>query len=187
MPFEKNDYLCMRFFYYTGRPGTTQREMIDIEQLFKRYYRQLYVYAFQILQDEEKSKDMIADTFEYLCNHREQTDEQTINSLLYLTLRSRCLDQLRHDKVHQGYAEYYKKVTSLDAESHYEEYEERHRLVNDALGKLPERTRGMVEAFFVQRKKYKEIGEQFDITDQGVRKHIRKAVQMVRAEISKKI
>ena len=66
--------------------------MIDIEQLFKRYYRQLYVYAFQILQDEEKSKDMIADTFEYLCNHREQTDEQTINSLLYLTLRSRCLD-----------------------------------------------------------------------------------------------
>lgn len=160
---------------------------MNIEQLFKRYYKQLYVYAFQILQDEEKSKDMVADTFEYICNHCEQVEEQTAGSLLYLTLRSRCLDQLRQDKVHHNYAEYYKKVTSLDAESHYEEYEERHRLVGEALEKLPERSREMVNAFFVEKKKYQEIGEHYGITKHGVRKNIYKALDFIKKEISKKM
>lgn len=160
---------------------------MDIEQLFKQYYRQLYVYAFQILQDEEKCKDMIADTFEYICSHHERVQEKTVSSLLYLTLRSRCLDELRHDKVKQDYAEYYKQVTRTDADADYDEYSERMQLVKGALQKLPERTRGMLEAFFIHKKKYKEVGEMYNLTDQGVRKHIHKAMEMVRKEISKKI
>lgn len=160
---------------------------IKIEQLFKQFYKPLYVYAYQILRDEEKSKDMVADTFEYVCNHVADIQEKTINSLLYLTLRSRCLDQLRHDKVHQSYVDYYTKVTSLDADNHYEEYEERNVLVGQALDKLPERSREMVNAFFVEKKKYQEIGEHYGITKHGVRKNIYKALDFIKKEISKKM
>lgn len=159
---------------------------LDLERVFKQYFKPLYVYAMQILQDEETSKDMVADTFEYVCSHCIDIDDKTIQGLLYSTLRSRCLDILRHDRVHERYADYYRTVTSRDADSHYEEYEERCRCVSEALETLPPRTRAILDACYVKKKKYKEAAEEFGITEHGIRKQVYKALYLLKQHIKKK-
>lgn len=158
---------------------------LEIERVFKRYYQSLYVYAMQILQDEEKSKDMVADTFEYVCKNAVHIEGNTIQSLLYTSLRSRCLDSLRHDKVHLQYAEYYRMVTRLDADTYYHEYEERTQMVEKALSFLPDRTRQILEACYVKKKKYKEAAMEFGITEHGIRKQVYKALSQLRQCIKK--
>lgn len=158
---------------------------LDLERVFKKYFKPLYVYAMQILQDEEKSKDMVADTFEYVCLHAMSIDESTVHSLLYATLRSRCLDLLRHDKVRQRYADYYRIVTSHETDNHYEDHEERCRRINEGLQALQPRTRAILEACYVEKKKYKEAAQEFGITEHGIRKQIYKALHQLKQHIKK--
>lgn len=128
----------------------------------------------------------MADAFEYLCSHSDTVNQQTARSLLFLTLRSRCLDTLRHEKVQQSYAEYMRHATEHDADDNYAEFEERNQLVSEALNNLPERTRNMVEACFVEKKTYEEVGRYYGISKHGVRKHVYCAIETIRSEIFKK-
>lgn len=158
-------------------------KVLELERVFKKYYTSLYVYAMQILRDEELSKDMVADTFEYVCKKVVSIDETNIQSLLYATLRSRCIDHLRHEKVHERYADYCRAVTSLDANSNYEEYENRYNRLKEAMGQLNERTRKILEACYFEKKKYKEAAEEFGISEHGIRKQVYRAIDQLRKYI----
>ena len=157
-----------------------------IEILFKANYTSLYVYAFQMINDAEVCRDIVGDAFEYVWTNHDKMDVPTVKSYLYRCVRTKCIDYLRHQQVHELYTWFYLWMTSQTVESESFESGERTRRLHKAIQLLTPRTRHILEECYVRRKKYREVADELEISISAVRKHIMKALQIMREEFAKK-
>lgn len=158
----------------------------DFDFLFKEYYPQLYMYAFHLIDNLEASKDITSDAFEFIWKNYEKIDKATAKSYLYVHVRNRCIDFLRHQSIHDQYIRLCQELTRDYVETEYKELDERMLRIRKAMQKLTPHTRHILEECYVQRKKYREVAEELDISVSAVRKHIVKALETIRNEFAKK-
>lgn len=154
----------------------------DFDFLFKEYYPALYYYAFHLINDMEASKDIASDAFEFIWNNYAKIDKATAKSYLYIYVRNKCIDYLRHQNVHEQYIQLYTKLTETHTETEYKEYDERMLRIQKAISTLTAHTRHILEECYIQRKKYKEVADELNISVSAVRKHIVKALAVIRKE-----
>lgn len=134
----------------------------------------------------EASKDIASDAFEFIWMNYERIDKATAKSYLYVHVRNRCIDYLRHQNVREQYAELYQKLTETQVEVEYKEYDERMLRIQKSISTLTPHTRHILEECYVKRKKYQEVADELDISVSAVRKHIVKALSVIRSEFAKK-
>lgn len=158
----------------------------DFDFLFREYYPQLYYYAFHLISNIEASKDIASDAFEAIWANYAKINKDTAKAYLYVYVRNKCIDFLRHQDVHQQYAKLYAKLTQDYADAEYKEWDERILRIRKAMEKLTPQTKRILEKCYVERKKYKEVSEELGISVSAVRKHIVKALQVIREECAKK-
>jgi len=91
---------------------------------------------------------------------------------------------LRHDQAARQYVEYLQDVVEDDEGMTPEEYEERLRIVKQIISELPPRTRFVLEQCYFNNKKYQEVAEILDVTSSAVKKHIMKALSILRERLS---
>ena len=77
-------------------------------------------------------------------------------------------------------------MTKSYVETEYLEQDERMMHISKAMEKLTPHTRHILEECYIQRKKYQEVAEELNISVSAVRKHIVKALQVIREECDKK-
>lgn len=80
------------------------------EYAFKKIYEKnsstLRYFGNKYLSDEQLIEDILQDTFVSLWENRKKfRNEFTIKSFLYIGVKNRCLNTLRHEKIKQRYAE----------------------------------------------------------------------------------
>ena len=63
--------------------------------------------------------------------------------------------------------------------------EERLSAIRSALDDLSPRTRLVLQECYMQKKKYKEVAEELDISINAVKQHIVKALQSIRKKVKK--
>jgi RNA polymerase sigma-70 factor (family 1) len=160
-------------------------KITDFDNLFRTYYVQLYFYAFHIINDIEASKDIASDSFEYLWKNQSEISLDTVKSFLYTFVRNKCIDYLRHENIHEQYTKYI-ELTKEDVDTSYDEFDERISLVRMAMNKLTPHTRHILEECYIQHKQYKEVALELDISVNAVKKHIIKALHILREEFDKK-
>ena len=85
----------------------------------------------------------------------------------------------------------YAKIDKATAKSYlyvyeYQEQDERMMHISKAMEKLTPHTKHILEECYIQRKKYQEVAEELNISVSAVRKHIVKALQVIREECAKK-
>lgn len=158
----------------------------DFNFLFKEYYPQLYYYAFHLINDIEVSKDIASDAFEFIWVNYSKIDKATAKSYLYVFVRNKCIDFLRHQNVHEQYVQIYMKLTEAHVETEYKEYDERMLRIQKAMSTLTAHTRHILEECYMRRKKYQEVADELNISVSAVRKHIVKALAVIRSEFEKK-
>lgn len=158
----------------------------DFDFLFKEYYIQLYYYAFQLINNREASKDIASDAFEFIWTNYTKINKATAKSYLYIYVRNKCIDYLRHQSVHEQYAQLYLKLTETYTTTEYKEYDERMLRIQKAMSTLTAHTRHILEECYIRRKKYQEVADELDISVSAVRKHIVKALAVLRNEFAKK-
>ena len=158
----------------------------DFDYLFKEYYPQLYYYAFHLINNMEASKDIASDAFEFIWTNYAKIDKTTAKSYLYVYVRNKCIDYLRHQNVHEQYVQLYIKLTESYTETEYKEYDERMMRIHKAISTLTAHTRHILEECYVRRKKYQEVADELNISVSAVRKHIVKALSVLRKEFAKK-
>lgn len=158
----------------------------DFDYLFNEFYPQLYYYAFHIINDMETSKDIASDAFEYIWANYAKIDKATAKSYLYIHVRNKCIDHLRHQDVHEQYTQLYTTLTDTHAENEYKEMDERMMRVQSVMSKLTAHTRHILEECYIRRKKYQEVADDLNISVSAVRKHIVKALSVLRSEFAKK-
>lgn len=154
------------------------------DRLFREHYGFLYSYAYHIVGNEEDSRDIVSAVFEGLWNNIQQFDADKAKPYLMVSVRNRCVDFLRKSKLHNQYTEEYLHTLSIYYDD-LKEQQEQDLLVKEMLDKLPENTRTILEMCYLKRMKYVEVAAELSISTATVKKHIVKALKLLRIDYSK--
>ena len=152
------------------------------EQLYKKNYTSWYYYAFRFITDENACKDIVNDVFEKAWQNFEKMNPETASAYLYAQVRNRCIDHLRHQQVEEQYADFYRAITEKDVDTSPDEREERLQRIEAFIEQLKDPTKTILKECYYENKKYQEVAEDFGISTNGVKKHIMKALKMLREE-----
>lgn len=116
--------------------------------LFREYFSSLCLFARRYLYDTELAKDIVCDVFTGLWESHEQLD-LLLNEkgYLYTLVRNHCLDVLRKQSIRNKYsANYASEEKGSDPYFEMEVLrEETYRQLNQAIHKLPERSREILQ------------------------------------------
>lgn len=158
------------------------------EEVFKLYAKPLFYYAAKFVGDD-MAKDIVQDTFVKLWADKSLVITKSLNSLLFTTIRNRCLQLLEKQKVRNKYVE----STRLNLQTEELQFymEERSSLIeqeledklNAVLNTLPDRCRQIFVLSRFENKKNREIAEELNISIKAVEKQISKALATIRAEM----
>ncbi len=165
---------------------STERNLEDMELLYKKFYVLLYRYAQTFLDDEDEAKDVVGDVFQGLWESWQDPTEHIVpsSSFLYMAVRNRCLDKLRHDKVCDNYANLVKATQPLTTDGEVEEFEKRITKLRCAIDSLPAYEQMVLRSIYFQHLSYKETAAQLSMSENMVHKHMVKAFRLLR-EMSK--
>lgn len=163
------------------------REKAEFDQIFREYYSPLYFFARQYVDDEEECRDIVTAAYEKVWNNFSMIERRSVRTFLYVTTRNLCIDYVRHQTRHREYARYC-AVMSADVvdEAGRMERDELQQRISRQISNLQSPTRDIFIACYIDRKKYKEVALERGITVSTVKKHVIRALKIIREANSKK-
>lgn len=133
-----------------------------------------------MLGDRDIARDAVSDTFMKLWETDDFFDGRDVDSILFVSLRNRCLDMLRHISVRSDYVNRMMMLARDGHESDAGEIDDRISRVKELIDRFPARTRFVFEQCYMEEKSYKEVAELMGITPSGVKQHIVKGLAILR-------
>lgn len=159
----------------------------DFDRLFRLYYDELFRFAHRMVGDVESCHDIVSDAYEGLWKHYADIEAATVRAYLYQTVRNGCIDCLERQRKGNAYAEAYRKVTSwVDDSDALAERDEQVHAMRHVLGLMDDKTRTILKRCYVERKKYKEVAEEFGISTSTVKKYMIRALKIINENKLKK-
>jgi RNA polymerase sigma-70 factor (ECF subfamily) len=160
------------------------RELTDFELFFKENYSRFYFYALRFVDDKEACRDIVGDAFEYAWTSYNDKKVDNWKNYIFSFIRNQCIDYLRHRMVQEKYAGLY--INMVSEEDSPEEVDERILAIRNAMKDLTPKTRLILQECFINKKKYREVAIDLEISESAVKKHIVQALKILRQKIVKK-
>lgn len=161
------------------------KDRFNFESFYKENYTRFYYFTFQFLSDEEKSRDIVCDAFEFAWKKRKEFDENGMRSFVYTYLRNKSIDHLRHLKVQEKYVEFFQQMYNEDTSDEYDMLEEQIAEMQKLIGEFAPRTQFILKKCYIQKMKYKDVAEELDISVSAVKKQISNALKILRLKMVK--
>lgn len=167
--------------------STQKMTVTEFEVVFKAYYRPLFLFAYGYVMDEMEAEDIVQGTFSRVWEIRNRLPENLdIKAYLYTSVKHACL---RYFKRLQLTDEYKKRqaealVLSFADDDNVEEDRDTVVLVREALSKLTEQQRKIVEMHVHEGMKYLEIAEALQLSENTVRTHLKRAYKILQENLS---
>ena len=162
-----------------------QTSFLDqMELLYKKFYRKLFLYALTYLGEEEEARDMVSDMFVQLWYKwkEEETVRTPSASYLYAMLRSRCVDKLRRQEVENRYLQQLEK-DRFDNEEDVKEYEQTVSRLYTAIQQLPEPGKTILHHCYFDHMTYQQTADKLQMSLPMVKKHMAKIFQLLRDKL----
>lgn len=165
--------------------------------LFKTTFNRLVLYGKKYVESEEEAKDIVQDCFVKLWKIRDEVDCLRAKTLVFMMVRNSCLNALKHRAVVLNFERnilmggedsrnYPFELDFCSSPEDMEIFSELNRLIEDEVGKLPERCR---EVFVMSRfrgLRNSEIAQLLGISEPAVHKHLDKALEKLRKKLDYK-
>ncbi|MCD6345859.1 MAG: RNA polymerase sigma factor [Bacteroidales bacterium] len=142
----------------------------DYNHCVNQFADSVFRFILKNIQDEEKARDVVQDTFERLWINAGKVDNNKAKSYLFTTAYHAMIDQIRKDKRQTSF----EHVNHL-AFSHTEQYSDLKEILNEAIEKLPTNQRSVVLLRDYEGYSYKEIAEITDLSEAQVKVYIYRA------------
>ena len=157
----------------------------EFVRFFKENYSKIYYLALSLVHDDEVARDIVADSFEYLFSHHADLQTAEACNYLFVIVRNRCSDFYRKQAVHQRYSQYISYTSEKVEIADWLEHDDKVETIRRLMGHLTPRTRQILEAHYLQGKKYSEMAAELEISESAVKKHIMQALKLFREKMGK--
>lgn len=153
----------------------------DFDKIYRLYYPKLFYFIRQYIDDDDDCHDLANSVFENAWKCFGSLQAETIKSYLYTSARNKSIDYLRHQKQHRRYAQFVSKMSQYYIESNeFDLQRDKEELITQILDYLGEPTGRILRACYIEQKKYKEVAFEMQISISTVKKHMVKALKMIR-------
>ncbi|MBS2210021.1 RNA polymerase sigma-70 factor [Carboxylicivirga mesophila] len=166
------------------------------EQLFKRYFERLFLFASNIVKDEILAKDIVQEVYIKFWEKRRSIEPINIEAFLYRLVRNQCISHIRHIKVvsntqqkfsHLKNTEELYRIDFVRDEPYVVIEKELEEEIARVIEALPLRCREVFVLSRIEGLKYGEIAEKLDLRVKNVEKHISKALTIFREHFEGRI
>lgn len=153
-------------------------------ELYMRNYKALVMYALKMVEDESAAEDVVQDVFSEIWEEqRDFKDETHMRSYLYLCVRNRVTDKLRHNVVETKYAEQMKiMMRDTHAVDNAMLEEQVYYRLFEAIDELPEKQRAIF-THLMEGKKNTEIAEIMNVTINTIKTQKRHGMETLRKKL----
>lgn len=159
----------------------------DFELIFKKYYHQLYSYAYNFVMEEMLAEDIVQDAFFKLWEIRKKMNSyHNIRAYLYMIVKNLCLKYFKRQQLTDKYLEKQSESHTLSYfdDFDFEEVNELEIKINKAKKRLSAGQLKIIDLYIKEEKSYKEISEILDISVNTVKTQLRRAYQKLRDDLS---
>ena len=163
------------------------------EELFKQTFPRMLGYCRLFIQDQDQSNDLVQECFVNLWEKRQIIDpRQSVESLLFVMLRNRCLNYLRNqkndliDKSFNALEEneiqhlYQLDFTGREEKSLEEQLIE---AIRESVEELPEKRKLIFIKTKFEGKRNKDVADELGISVKAVENHLHLAKEQIRQEM----
>lgn len=155
-------------------------------EIYLRYDKLLYLYAYKKLRNREEAKDVVQDSFTWLLNHRIEIHLTTsLSAYLYKTVLHQILDIFKHKGIIKKYAESGEHYIDLDSPE--ADYLIREKdiaaLIENEIAAMPPKMR---EIYTLKRREFlsaKEIAGQLGLSVHTVSTQLKRAMKHLRVKL----
>lgn len=159
-------------------------EQKTFEALFRTYFQPLSLYAASIINSQEDGEEIVQDLFFQIWEKRQQLHiTSSLKSYLYRSVRNRCLNFIKHQKVKEKYRQEAIQQFSEAINEPSSESSALKEKINAAIATLPARCREVFELSRFEGLKYREIAEVLGISPKTVEVQMGKALKTLRKEL----
>ncbi len=155
------------------------------EDLFRRYYQELYRFAYSYLRDQVPAEEMAQEVFLYMWEKREQIEiKTTLKTYLYSAVKNKCLNYIKYEvpRKHELEESHLALMTVSQPEK-VEDSEKLKRHISTAIDELPTKCR---QIFVLSRNAgltYEEIAEEMEISIKTVENQMSIALKKLRESL----
>ena len=155
------------------------------ESLYQRYWRKLYLLAYQKLRNRDLAEELVQELFMSLWMKREHLQIRTsVGAYLGMAVRYMIIKFFQRERVHQQYEQFAIRpslhANTTEEDVHFHNLQE---VIEQEINKLPHKCR---EVFLLSRQdnlSQKEISLQLRISEKTVENHIGKALRHLRLNL----
>jgi RNA polymerase sigma-70 factor (ECF subfamily) len=159
-------------------------EQKTFEALFRTYFQPLSLYAASIIHSQEDGEEIVQDLFFQIWEKRQQLHiTSSLKSYLYRSVRNRCLNFIKHQKVKEKYRQEAVQQFSEAVNEPPSDAPELKEKIQAAITTLPARCREVFELSRFEGLKYREIAEVLGISPKTVEVQMGKALKTLRKEL----
>lgn len=156
------------------------------EVLFKRYYKNLCVFALRYIPEEDVVEDLVQEMFFKLWDKRSNLFITTsLESYLYRSVHNLAINFLNHEKIKRGYKDKviqgFKNKLYNDDIAYWEFGLEEE--VKKNIEELPERRRKIFKMSRFEELKNHEIAEKLDVSIKTVEAQMTQAIRFLRDKL----
>jgi len=154
-------------------------------ELFYRYYSGLCSYVFQMLPDDQKTKELVQEVFVQIWVKRKEIQiHSSVKSYLFRAVKNQLTNWFVHQKVEQKYLDKVAAEKERIQPGDYFQEVDLHRKIAVSIEALPARRR---EIFRLSREEgltYREIASQLQISVKTVETQMGLALKQLRHDLS---
>jgi RNA polymerase sigma factor (sigma-70 family) len=144
------------------------------------YSDNIYRFILKNLKDEDKSKDIVQDTFEKMWMKVDLVNYEKAKSYLFTTAYHTMIDLIRREKKFGDF-----ESIKLNDYSHTEQYSDINEILHEAISKLPDIQRSVIMLRDYEGYSYEEIAEITGLNESQVKVYIYRGRMFLKQYIGK--
>lgn len=165
----------------------------NFKAFYVTYYDRCFLFAKSYVHNDLVAEDIASETLIKLWELSEIEEVENPSRLLFVILRNKALDYLKHEKIKQSALESMSthadreleiRISTLEASNPDKIFaDDIQNILHSTMASLPEQTRKIFEMSRFKDVSKKDIADYFKISTKGVDYHISKALSSLRESL----
>jgi len=149
-------------------------------EVYKRYWKKLYIYAHNLLDDKQVCEDVIQDVFVDFWTKKDKVLISNLSHYLHQSVKFKIFNVFRNGKISKKHIDRINVIKFANSTEESLNFKELENSLHNLLSQLPNRCREIFYASRYENLSHVEIAKKFNISNQTVKNQVSKALKHLR-------